>query len=210
MNFLKTKSELKAFLILKLNEYIATYNSNLGNSTFRGNLLSTKCTDKILFDSIESYAYEFLPELADNDNDVQFDYENVMIDNFNNANGITGFVELDNVCIFGIYAGGDWEFPVNCVYFSDGINLFIYVPTDGNIFNKTLRSAYGNNNDDLNEDVQYDKNLEISNIQNHLNTFNLIASNSEKSEKVVKKITIKCPCCNKLIEINIDDINDLI
>ena len=47
------------------------------------------------------------------------------------------------------YMGGDWEFPVNFIVYVDQNNKNnLYIPTDGNTFNKKTKTAYGNDEDD--------------------------------------------------------------
>jgi hypothetical protein len=45
--------------------------------------------------------------------------------------------------------GGDGEFPVNFIVYVDQNNKNnLYIPTDGNTFNKKTKAAYGNDNND--------------------------------------------------------------
>lgn len=57
------------------------------------------------------------------------------------------------------YMGGDWEFPVNFIVYIDQNNKNnLYIPTEGNTFNKLTKTAYGNEDDN---DKHYDKHLNL-------------------------------------------------
>lgn len=74
---------------------------------------------------------------------IMFDYENVFVEKY---------LELSNgIPIVLISAGGDWEFPVLFALYFDGSTFRGYVPTEGNVFNRTLKQAYGNADDDEDE-----------------------------------------------------------
>ena len=79
---------------------------------------------------------------------IQFDYENIYIIQDRIAvspNELYGLQELPNGFAFiGIDVGGDWEDPVFVIGYSDGKQLRGYVPTDGNVFDKASKTAYGN------------------------------------------------------------------
>lgn len=71
---------------------------------------------------------------------IQVDFENVYIEQF---------VTLTNgVPIALVEAGGDWEVPVMFAFYFDGKKFRAYVPTDGNVYNRTLKQAYGNADED--------------------------------------------------------------
>lgn len=71
---------------------------------------------------------------------IQFDYENVRVEMFTSLpNGVP---------IALVSAGGDWEFPLLFAFYFDGKKFRGYVPTDGNVYNRTLKQAYGNADDD--------------------------------------------------------------
>jgi hypothetical protein len=60
-------------------------------------------------------------------------------------NNELGFHTLDNDFTYlGCMGGGDWEFPVFYIIYWDGKKLRGYVPTDGNMFNRSTMMAYGN------------------------------------------------------------------
>jgi len=47
----------------------------------------------------------------------------------------------------GVYGGGDWECPVHFIIYWDGKKLRCYIPTEGNFWNTTTKTAYGNDED---------------------------------------------------------------
>lgn len=55
-----------------------------------------------------------------------------------------GFHEIDGFSFFGFGACGDWEVAVFYIVYFDGKQFRGYVPTEGNTFNRTTQSAYGN------------------------------------------------------------------
>ena len=96
---------------------------------------------------------------------VDFDLENVMFEGFNSTQDGIPYAEL--------YAGGDWELPVYCIVYFDGKDFRGYVPKDGNLYNFTTKTAYGNDEDDdekdfakrygsYDEDEFYNKQPELS------------------------------------------------
>lgn len=71
---------------------------------------------------------------------IRFDYENVYVEKY---------LELSSgVPIALVLAGGDWESPVLFALYYDGNTFRGYVPTEGNVFNRTLKQAYGNATDE--------------------------------------------------------------
>jgi hypothetical protein len=71
---------------------------------------------------------------------IQFDFENTEVERF---------VTFDSgVTVALISAGGDWEVPLCFAIYYDGKRFRGYVPTDGNVFNRTLKQAYGNADED--------------------------------------------------------------
>lgn len=71
---------------------------------------------------------------------IRFDYENVEIEKF---------MTLSNgVPIALVSAGGDWEVPLLFAFYFDGKKFRGYVPSDGNVYNRTLKQAYGNADED--------------------------------------------------------------
>ena len=56
-----------------------------------------------------------------------------------------GYEVLENgmPCLF-VQAGGDWEFPICFVIYYDGSKLRGYIPSDGNLWNRKFKSAFGN------------------------------------------------------------------
>lgn len=78
---------------------------------------------------------------------IRFDYENVFVERFD--------IMSNGVPFALISAGGDWEVPLVFVFYFDGKQFRGYVPKDGNIYNRTLKQAYGNaNEDEDNADAQ--------------------------------------------------------
>lgn len=76
---------------------------------------------------------------------VSVDFENFDCDRGGcGPQGLMGIVYLDNGLTFaGCCAGGDWQFPVFWIIYYDGKKLRAYFPTEGNPWNTTTKSAYG-------------------------------------------------------------------
>ena len=89
-----------------------------------------------------------LSELIDHvgkDIKVAFDLENWTDGDDFGPEKINGYHQLDNGLTYcGFTAGGDWEFPVFLIFYISQGKLRGYVPTDGNPWNTTTKSAYGN------------------------------------------------------------------
>ena len=89
-------------------------------------------------------------KISPKDFKIIFDCENFITpldeyiyDNGKNENGVE-FIQLDNFPIALCYAGGDWEYPVwFSIYIDDNNKLRVYIPTNGNTFNKYTKTAFG-------------------------------------------------------------------
>jgi hypothetical protein len=80
---------------------------------------------------------------------VDFDCENIAWDAKsafkNKLDTLLGYQTLDNGFTFhGFMAGGDWEVPLFFLIYWDGKRLRAYIPTEGNAWNTSSKSAYGN------------------------------------------------------------------
>ena len=105
---------------------------------------------------------------------IQFDFENWDIGNADYnydkyptdhqgfADYPCGYKVLKNgLPVLFVNAGGDWEYPICfCIYY-DGKTLRAYIPTDGNVYNKKEKCAYGS---ECNEEIDTD---EITEECNH-------------------------------------------
>jgi len=81
---------------------------------------------------------------------VKFDWENWDAGEEPQINypGLLGLQTLSNgMPYLGIWAGGDWEFPVFFIVYFDGRKFRGYVPKDGNAWNHKTKQAYGNDSD---------------------------------------------------------------
>lgn len=77
---------------------------------------------------------------------VEFDLEN--INPFVTIQEKTEFDLIDDFHYIGFEAGGDWEHPVYfIIYIDQNSEVRGYIPEDGNIYNKKLKSAFGNNDE---------------------------------------------------------------
>lgn len=110
------------------------------------------------------FPYGEMPKkIMDDLSKVEFDFENYEIGDARpgftkyDLKGLMGYpvgfrvLKNEMPCLF-INAGGDWESPICFVLYWDGKQIRAYIPDYGNVWNKELKSAYGNNMDD-NEDV---------------------------------------------------------
>lgn len=104
---------------------------------------------------ISDETYEELEDfLYDYPFDVKFDFENICLTDQDirlfqdDINKILGYHELPNgFSFYGLFAGGDWEIPVFFILFDHNGETKAYVPKQGNVFNTTTMSAYGNDSD---------------------------------------------------------------
>lgn len=76
---------------------------------------------------------------------VQFDMENYsLVEEDSFAGYMCGIHTLPNgMHALFINAGGDWEFPICFIVYWSGKGLRAYVPTDGNVWNRKYKCAYG-------------------------------------------------------------------
>lgn len=116
--------------------------------------------------AVEDYStrirYERLtPKIIKDLSKVNFDTENIdasstAFGKSPNANEgiekLIGLHTLENgLSYLGITAGGDWEYPIFFMIYSDGQDLRGYIPKEGNTWNSANKSAFGN---DEEADVQ--------------------------------------------------------
>jgi hypothetical protein len=116
-----------------------------------------------LFDP-EFYPYDLPAKIKTDLAKVEFDWENYS--DFDEEEGFStyfvGYKELiDGFHVFFTDAGGDWEHPICFIYYWDGKQLRGYIPEYGNAYNKTLKSAYGNNEDHTNNHTSEEDNDKI-------------------------------------------------
>lgn len=94
----------------------------------------------------DEFPYE-LPLIIQKDlSKVNFDFENCT--SFDDEEGYVkypvGYRELKpNFHIFFVVAGGDWEYPVCFIFYWGDNKLRAYIPSDGNVWNKKEKCAYG-------------------------------------------------------------------
>jgi len=70
------------------------------------------------------------------------------------SNQFFGFnTRPSGLTFLGVSAGGDWEIPVHFIIYWDGKKLRCYIPTEGNLWNTTTKTAYGNDEDADSENI---------------------------------------------------------
>lgn len=98
-------------------------------------------------EDVENLDYQTLYDLClrcDNEFDIKFDFENILMED-NDMNGIYGFHTLPNgMEILGLIIGGDWEIPVNVIFYCKDGRLHNYIPKFGNCYNHETNEAYSN------------------------------------------------------------------
>ena len=108
--------------------------------------LPSKTSIEKKIEQIAPYLREINSKVEDDLSKVEFDLENISTEGYGDkAKDIIGFQMLDNgLTYLGVMAGGDWELPVFFIIYWDGKSLRGYIPTEGNMFNTSTMSAYGN------------------------------------------------------------------
>ena len=93
----------------------------------------------------------FTPKIMEDLSKIKFDFENCEYESGDpTIESLMGVRTLDNgLTFFGMYAGGDWEFPVYFIIYWDGKQFRGYLPEKGNVFNEKYRCAYGSEEDTL-------------------------------------------------------------
>ena len=99
-----------------------------------------------------------------------FDLENVNCQDGEESESIIGFKSEGNLNFLGLTAGGDWEQPVFFMIYWDGVRIRAYVPYNGNPFNTSNNSPYGNATEEmdlanLKERVGYGKATDLTNLK---------------------------------------------
>lgn len=102
-----------------------------------------------------------LPEKALSDiSKIEFDFENWCIGNADplyeeypeEHQGYVGYpcgyhILPSGIPILLVNAGGDWEFPICFALYFDGKGIRGYIPSEGNVFDRKSKMAYGNSED---------------------------------------------------------------
>lgn len=97
---------------------------------------------------------------AGNDiNKIQFDFENSFIgvdgDHFAvRFSKLFGLQTLGTLSFYGMWAGGDWEYPVYFILYQYKGKIRGYVPEDGNTYNIKTKAAYGNDEEEDEKELQ--------------------------------------------------------
>ena len=115
------------------------------------------------------FPYDLPKKIEDDLAKVNFDWENYNMgeadpcykeEYASDYNGFAGYPcgyeVLDNgLPVLFVNAGGDWEHPICFVFYFDGKTMRAYIPTDGNIYNKKEKCAYGSEEScELPEDLE--------------------------------------------------------
>jgi hypothetical protein len=117
------------------------------------------CLGKLGVGTDEFDPYEFPETIVKDLAKVNFDFENWDIeDGF--AEYPCGFKILANgMPTLFVNAGGDWEHPICfCIYW-DGKKLRAYIPSDGNVYNKKEKCAFGSEEDSDFEEEEVERPL---------------------------------------------------
>jgi hypothetical protein len=87
----------------------------------------------------------FTSQITKDISKVNFDFENFECSQEAlRYKGLAGFHTLSNGLTFlGCVAGGDWQYPVFFIVYYDGKKLRGYVPKNGNNWNYTTKTAFG-------------------------------------------------------------------
>ena len=104
----------------------------------------------------ESFPYEVSDTIERDLSKVNFDWENYTCWEDKEGCGYpTGYKELaTNFHIYLAAAGGDWEHPVCYIFYWGDDELRAYIPTDGNVWNKKEKCAYGSESNAI--DIDWD------------------------------------------------------
>jgi hypothetical protein len=95
------------------------------------------------------------PKIEDDLKKVEFDDENYEFRDDSPGypySGLLSYQRIGDLTFLGCQAGGDWEYPVFFIIYYDGKQLRAYIPSKGNCWNRKTKSAYGNNDDDPDQD----------------------------------------------------------
>ncbi len=106
----------------------------------------------------DEYITNLTPIIEKDLKKVTFSNENISDESYRfGPKSLIGYNKLPNgMEYYGVCAGGDWETPVFfCIYW-DGKNLRAYIPEDGNLWNRTTKEAYGNDDE---ADLKYARKL---------------------------------------------------
>lgn len=117
-------------------------------------------------DEDEGFPYNLPLKVLDSDlAKIQFDFENYCIGDADPSykkypmdnQGFSGYpcgykILPSGIPVLLVNAGGDWEFPICFALYYDGKGIRGYIPTEGNVFDKKNKSAYGNSDEEIEED----------------------------------------------------------
>lgn len=114
-----------------------------------------------------------------NNLEIEVCAENFNIEDFAGSpyEGILGLQESGDIQYIGAQVGGDWEFPVYIALYKNRDNqLSIYLPTEGNAYNKIEKAAFGSymsdaeccNYEPTEEEILYES-IDIDNLPVEIN-----------------------------------------
>lgn len=127
---------------------------------------------------------ENCPKIEKDLEKVEFDLENYETDpdGFRDHMPLVGYQTIGELTFLGVSAGGDWEIPIFFLIYVDEKNkLRAYIPSKGNAYNTQTKSAYGNYED---EDEEQAKKLGYSSMVELYDADNLY--NWEQIEEEIK------------------------
>lgn len=131
----------------------------------------------------DEFPYE-LPTAIEKDlSKVNFDWENYTT--FGEKTGYAkypvGYRKLaDNFHIYFVNAGGDWEYPICFIFYWGDGKLRAYIPSEGNVWNKKEKCAYGSE-----EDLDYNNPPQLGNLDLQISEPKMI---SEIFQHITKKV----------------------
>jgi hypothetical protein len=89
--------------------------------------------------------HDMLKKVCQDWSKIDFDLENTDVEGFNTTTAGVPYVVLT--------AGGDWETPVTCIIYYDGKQFRGYVPSTGNTYNAKAKIAFGNADDEVDDEA---------------------------------------------------------
>lgn len=127
------------------------------------------CREKLGVGTAEFDPYEFPEHIQKDLAKVQFDFENWCIGNADPSyekyptdhRGYMGYpcgyeVLPNGLPVLFVNAGGDWECPICFAIYWDGKRMRAYIPSEGNLWNKREKCAFGSEEEG---ETEYDGNL---------------------------------------------------
>lgn len=156
--------------------------------------LLTKLDDALVNNTFDRHTLNSIGKIGNDISKVSFDFENYEYNAPYSASHskIVGPKRFGNLSVIGVVVGGDWEYPVHFFIYLDknGKTLRAYIPRNGNPWNKTNKSAFGNDDESDKKEIERLTNKKYDNDYFDIDDAEIAFDQSRIIADLVKRVIV--------------------